>query len=87
MNWYHCSNCNTITQRDSNKKTIKSTCEKTDKKSSLVRIDNAGQLAKKLCKFYLPNGVDLKNSTPSERALFKMIFEQGVMVTFNNIRL
>ena len=87
MNWYHCSNCNIITQRDSNKKTIKSNCEKNDKKSTLARIDNASQLAKKLRKAYLHNGVDLKNSTPSEKAIFKMIFEQAVIVTFNNIRL
>jgi len=86
VNWYHCSNCNVITQRDSKQKTIKSTCENTGKKSTLVRIDDAGKLAKKLCKSYLKNGVDLKNSTPNEIAIYKMIFQQAVMITFNGIR-
>ena len=86
MNWYHCSNCNVITQRNSKKKTIKSTCEITDKKSTLVRVDDALKLAIKLRKRFLKNHFDLKNISKSERRMLELAFEQGSMVTFNGIR-
>lgn len=86
MNWYHCSNCNVITQRDSEKKRIKSTCKVTGKKSTLVKIEDANKLAEKLRKKFLKNIIDLKSFTPKERFFLYMAFEQGSMVTFNGIR-
>lgn len=86
MNWYHCTNCNVITQRDSEKKTIKSTCEITGKKSTLVKVENANELATKLRKRFLKNAFDLKSFSPTERKFLEIAFEQGSMVTFNGIR-
>lgn len=86
MNWYHCSNCNVITQRDSEKKTIKSICEITGKKSTLVKVENANKLAEKLRKKFLKNIIELKSFSPAERKFLYMAFEQGSMVTFNGIR-
>lgn len=85
MNWYHCSNCNVITQRDSEKKRIKSTCEANGAKSTLAKVENANKLAKKLRKQFLKNIIDLKSFTPKERMFLYMAFEQGSMVTFNGI--
>lgn len=85
MNWYYCSKCNSITQRDSENTRIKSTCKETGARSFLVKIDNADELAIKLRKKFLKNMIDLKSFSRHDRYFLEMTFEQGAKVVFNAI--
>lgn len=83
MNYYYCSKCHRITQRDSDAKKIKSTCEETGKKGFITKIKNADELATKLRKVFLKNQFDLDSFKPKQRIFLEMAFEQGAKVVFN----
>ena len=61
-------------------------CDQTGKTSTLVKVENANELAAKLRKYFLKNQFELSSFSPKERKFLEIAFEQGVMVTFNGIR-
>lgn len=86
MNYYYCSKCHAITQRDSKAQKIKSMCDITGKTVFITRIKNADKLAEILQKEFLKNQFDLKSFTKKEKLFLKMAFEQGAKVVFNSLR-
>ena len=82
-NKYKCNLCGEIVSRDSNKKWIKSFCEKTGKMTRLIKIEFNDKLVTKLCNEYLPKGRDLSTFDASEKLHLQMAFEQGVRVMMN----
>ena len=85
-NWYLCNNCSGIIERDSKAKRIKSTCEESGNKPSiLTKIENADKLAPILRKRFLKHIIELKSFTPKERMFLNMAWEQGAKVVFNRI--
>jgi hypothetical protein len=86
MNYFFCTKCCGIIQRDSEKKKIKSYCDETCQRSFIVKIGNADDLAVKLRKRYLKNSIDLKSFSLKERIFLKIAFEQGAKVAFNRLK-
>lgn len=86
MNYYYCSKCHAITQRDSKAQKIKSMCDATGKTVFITRIKNADELAIKLRKAFLKNSFQLESFKPKERVFLEMAFEQGAKVLFNALR-
>jgi hypothetical protein len=83
MNYYYCSQCHTITKRESYAKKIKSTCSETDKTAFLTKIENADQFAIKMRKAFLKNQFELSSFKKKDRMFLEQAFEQGAKVVFN----
>jgi TRAP-type uncharacterized transport system substrate-binding protein len=86
MNYYYCSKCHTITQRDSKAQKIKSMCDLTGKTVFITRIKNADELAIKLRKVFLKNLIGLNSFKTKEKLFLEMAFEQGAKVVINALR-
>lgn len=85
MNYYYCSKCNKLTQRDSDKKKIKSTCDESGESVFIVKVKDADTHAIKLRRQFLKNLFALETFTKKERMFLEMAFEQGAKVVFNSL--
>ena len=86
MNKYKCNLCEKVVSRDSEKKWIKSMCDEAESMARLIKIEFNDKLVTKLCRKYLPNGIDLTTFDRAETLHLKMAFEQGARVMMNYIK-
>ena len=86
MNKYKCNLCKKVIDRDSEKKWIRSICDETNKTGRLIKIEFNDKLVTKLCREFLPNGIDLTTFNKTETLYLKMAFEQGATVMMNYIK-
>ncbi len=86
MNYYYCSECHSITKRESKAQKIKSACDTTGKTVFITRINNADELAIRLRKTFLKNIIDLDSFKPKERMFLEMAFEDGAKIVLNALR-
>jgi hypothetical protein len=86
-NIYLCPACFGLVQRESKKKSIKSMCDETGKDAILKKIESVDELAIIMRKQFLPGGVDLSSFKKKEQQFLEKAFEQGVIVTFNRLKL
>lgn len=82
-NKYKCNLCGKVVSRDSDKKWIKSYCDETNWKTRLIKVEFNYKLVAKLCKKYLPEGIDLTTFSRREKLYLQMAFEQGATVMMN----
>ena len=83
---YKCNLCGKTVSRDSNKKWIKSMCDETGKTGRLMKIEFNSKFIEKLCKEYLPNGLDLSSFKEKEILFLEAAFIQGANVMMNHMK-